>query len=189
VLSRRPRWDACLTAPRSARYLHLGSPMKTARRWVRRLVMTGTVILLAASLVACGGDTTGLDPLTELVGVYELESMDGEPPPWLVELGVGTRSSTVGVTLSLEPDRTFSEEHLRRMELWSFSGALVLDETLPLPGGGGTWSYSQPGNCPQGCLTTVTLLHSTGSSETCTAGAGRLTVVRNGSAWVFRRRI
>jgi hypothetical protein len=156
---------------------------------ISRLLSGFTVILLAASLVACGGDTTGLDPLTELVGVYELESMDGEPPPWLVELGLGTWAGTVGVTLSLEPDRTFSEEHLRRMELYSFGGELVAEEIVPLPRGGGTWSYSQRGNCPQGCLTTVTLLHSTGSSETCTAGAGRLTVVRNGSAWVFRRRI
>lgn len=163
---------------------------------MKRLVMTGTVVLTAVSLVECGGETAGLDASTELAGVYEMESKDGEPRPW-ESFGIGeidgvpvqVFTTLLAATLTLELDRSFSAEELVRTEIFTLGGQKIFDETGASPRGVGTWSYSRPSSCPRGCFTSVTFRYTTGSSETGTISGGLLTVFRNGSAWVFRRRI
>ena len=152
------------------------------------IALCGFVIAAAAvTFVGCSEATAGLEEVSELVGVYDLKTVAGEPPPWRTRLGFGEIDGVpvqifetfVAVTLTLELDRSFSEEELMRTEAFSLGGELLFDETVALPRGVGTWSYSRP---------SVTFRYSTGTVETGTVGSGLLTVIRDGSAWVFERR-
>ncbi len=152
------------------------------------IALCGFVIAAAAvTLVGCSEATAGLEEVSELVGVYDLKTVAGEPPPWASSFAfedidgrpVQVFTTFVAVTLTLELDRSFSEEELMRTEVFTLDGEKIFDETVALPRGVGTWSSSGP---------SVTLRYSTGTVETGTVGSGLLTVIRDGSAWVFERR-
>jgi hypothetical protein len=145
-------------------------------------------LIPAVTLVGCGEATAGLEDVSELVGVYDLKTVDGGPPPAregfdLAEIdGEPVQVFTTEVfraILTLEIDRSFSEEVLFRTEIFTLGGQKIFDETVPLPGPGGTWSYSRP---------SVTFRYASGTVETGTVGSGTVTVIRDGSAWVYERR-
>ena len=150
----------------------------------------GFVIAAAAAVtfVGCSETTAGLEDVSEVVGVYDAKTVDGEPPPSIEGFGVGEvdgvpvqifTTEVLGAILTLELDRSFFLGRLLRTEVFSLSGELLFDETMPLPGPGGTWSYSRP---------SVTLRYAIGTVETGTVGSGLLTIIRDGSAWVYERR-
>ena len=162
----------------------------------RARLICGLVLL---ALAACGGTDQPAGPggnppppegVSELVGVYDLNTVAGEPLPRQVGFGlsevdgmpVQVFTTLVAATLSLELDRSFSAEDLLQTEIFTLDGQKILDETESLPRGVGTWS------CPSSCLTSVTLQYSAGTVETGTVEPGLLTFVRDGSAWVFERR-
>ena len=162
------------------------------------IALCGFVIAAAAAVtfVGCSEATAGLEDVSELVGVYDLKTVAGEPPPWRSSFGfdevdgvpVQVFTMFVAATLTLELDRSFSAEELVRTEIFTLGGQKIFDETMASPSGVGTWSSSRPSSCPPGCLTSVTFRYSTGTVETGTVGSGLLTVIRDGSAWVFERR-
>ncbi len=153
------------------------------------IALCGFVIAAAAvTFVGCSEATAGRGEVSELVGVYDLKTVAGEPPPSTTGFAFGEidgvpvqifETFVAGATLTLELDRSFSEEELMRTEIFSLGGELLFDETVALPRGVGTWSSSGP---------SVTFRYSTGTVETGTVGSGLLTVIRDGSAWVFERR-
>ena len=153
------------------------------------IALCGFVIAAAAvTLVGCSEATAGLEEVSELVGVYDLKTVAGEPPPSTTTLGFGEidgvpvqifTTKVTQATLTLELDRSFSEGGLVRTEVFTPGGEKIFDETVATPGRVGTWSSSGP---------SVTLRYGTGTVETGTVGSGLLTVIRNGSAWVYERR-
>ncbi len=171
--------------PKFQRHLARGCPMKVP---AATIALCGVVIAAAAvTFVGCSEATAGLEEVSELVGVYDLKTVAGEPPPWTTTFDFGEIDGVpvqivetfVAVTLTLELDRSFSEEELMRTEVFTLDGELLFDETVATPGRVGTWSFSGP---------SVTLRYSTGTVETGTVGSGLLTIIRDGSAWVFERR-
>ncbi len=163
------------------------------------IAVRGFVIAAAAAVtfVGCGETTAGLEDVSEVVGVYDLQTVAGGPPPSTLTLGLGEldgvpvqfRTTEVrGAILTLELDRSFSLGSSLRTEVFSLSGELLFDETMPTPGPGGTWSYSRP---------SITLRYSASIVETGTVGSGLLTIIRDGSAplnlaigaWVYERRV
>ncbi len=163
------------------------------------IAVRGFVIAAAAAVtfVGCSETTAGLEDVSEVVGVYDLQTVAGEPPPSTTTIGFGEidgvpvqfRTTEVrGAILTLELDRSFSLGSSLRTEVFSLSGELLFDETMPLPGPGGTWSYSRP---------SITLRYSASIVETGTVESGLLTIIRDGSAplnlaigaWVYERRV
>ncbi len=162
------------------------------------IALCGFVIAAAAAVtfVGCSEATAGLEEVSEVVGVYDLKTVAGEPPPSTLTLGLGEldgvpvqiRTTEVrGAILTLELDRSFSLGRTLRTEVFTLGGEKIFDETVALDGPGGTWSYSRP---------SVTLRYAIGTVETGTVGSGLLTIIRDGSAplnlaigaWVYERR-
>ncbi len=153
------------------------------------IALCGFVIAAAAvTFVGCSEATAGLEEVSELVGVYDLQTVAGEPPPSTTTLGFGeldgvpvqVRTTEVfGAILTLELDRSFSLGRSLRTEVFTLGGEKIFDETVSLQGRVGTWSSSGP---------SVTLRYSTGTVETGTVESGLLTIIRDGSAWVYERR-
>ncbi len=154
------------------------------------IAVRGFVIAAAAAVtfVGCSEATAGLEDVSEVVGVYDLKTVAGEPPPSTLTLGFGeldgvpvqVRTTEVfGAILTLELDRSFSLGRSLRTEVFSLSGEKIFDETVALDGPGGTWSYSRP---------SITLRYAIGIVDTGTVESGLLTIIRDGSAWVFERR-
>ena len=153
------------------------------------IALCGFVIAAAAvTFVGCGEATAGLEDVSELVGVYDLQTVAGEPPPATLGVdlgevdGVPVQIFTTEVNsaiLTLELDRSFSENRSLRTEVLTLGGETIFDETVALDGPVGTWSYSRP---------SITLRYSIGTVDTGTVGSGLLTIIRNGSAWVYERR-
>jgi len=155
------------------------------------IALRGFVIAAAAvTFVGCSETTAGLEDISEVVGVYDLKTVDGGPPPPSREgVGVGEidgvpvqvfTTEVFGTILTLELDRSFSLGRTLRTEVFTFGGEKIFDETVPLDGPIGTWSYSRP---------SVTLRYADGTVETGTVGSGLLTIIRGGSAWVYERRV
>ena len=153
------------------------------------IALCGFVIAAAAAVtfVGCSEATAGLEDVSEVVGVYDLKTVDGGPPPERLTSGLSEidgmpvlvfTTEVFQATHTLELDRSFSQERLLRTEVFSFGGEKIFDETEFLPGPGGTWSYSRP---------TITLRYA-GIVDTGTVGSGLLTIIRNGFAWVYERR-
>jgi hypothetical protein len=145
-------------------------------------------LIPAVTLVGCSEATAGLEDVSEVVGVYDLNTVAGEPPSSRVSVGLSEidgepvqviQTEVFGAILTLELDRSFSQSRLLRTEVFTFGGEKIFDETVPLVGPGGTWSYSRP---------SVTLRYSADIVETGTVGSGLLTIIRDGSAWVYERR-
>ncbi len=153
------------------------------------IALCGFVIAAAAvTFVGCSETTAGLEDVSEIVGVYDLQTVAGEPPPSTTRFafgeidGVPVQIFTTEVNsaiLTLELDRSFSEGGLLRTEVFTLGGEKIFDETVALDGPVGTWSYSRP---------SVTLRYAIGTVETGTVGSGLLTIIRDGSAWVYERR-
>ncbi len=161
------------------------------------IALCGFVIAAAAvTFVGCGEATAGLEDVSEVVGVYDLKTVDGGPPPERISFGFSEvdgvpvqvfTTEVFGAILTLELDRSFSLGRSLRTEVFSLSGEKILDETVALDGEGGTWSYSRP---------SITLRYAIGTVETGTVGSGLLTIIRDGSAplnlaigaWVYERR-
>ncbi len=161
------------------------------------IALCGFVITAAAvTFVGCGEATAGLEDVSEVVGVYDLKTVAGEPPLGTISIDIREvdgepvqviTTEVLGAILTLELDRSFSLGSSLRTEVFSLSGELLFDETMPLPGPGGTWSYSRP---------SITLRYSASIVETGTVGSGLLTIIRDGSAplnlaigaWVYERR-
>ncbi len=154
------------------------------------IALCGFVIAAAAAVtfVGCSEATTGLEDVSEVVGVYDLKTVAGEPPPSTTGFAFGEidgvpvqifETFVAGAILTLELDRSFSLGSSLRTEVFSLSGELLFDETMPTPGPGGTWSYSRP---------SITLRYSASIVETGTVGSGLLTIIRDGSSWVYERR-
>jgi hypothetical protein len=142
----------------------------------------------AVTFVGCSEATAGLEDVSEVVGVYDLKTVDGGPPPAREGFGVSEidgepvqvfTTEVFRAILTLRFDRSFSENGTLHTEIFTLGGQKIFDETEPIPGPGGTWSYSRP---------SVTFRYSTGTVETGTVGSGTLTVIRDGSAWVYERR-
>jgi len=160
------------------------------------IAVRGFVIAAAAvTFVGCSETTAGLEDVSEVVGVYDLKTMAGDTPPETISIGLSEidgmpvevlTTEVLGAILTLELDRSFSLGRSFRTEVFSF-GEKILDETMFLPGPGGTWSYSPP---------SITLRYAIGTVETGTVGSGLLTINRDGSAplnlaigaWVYERR-
>ena len=154
------------------------------------IALCGFVIAAAAAVtfVGCSEATVGLEDVSEVVGVDDLKTVAGGPPPSIEGFGVGEvdgvpvqvfTTEIARAILTLELDRSFSDGRSLRTEIFALGGEKIFDETESLPGPVGTWSYSRP---------SVTLRYSSGTVETGTVGSGLLTFVRDGSAWVFERR-
>ncbi len=153
------------------------------------IALCGFVIAAAAvTFVGCSEATAGLEDVSELVGVYDLKTVAGEPPPSTTGFAFGEidgvpvqifTTEVFGAILTLELDRSFSQERSLRAEIFSFGGETIFDETMALDGPGGTWSYSRP---------SVTLRYSASIVETGTVESGLLTIIRDGFAWVYERR-
>ena len=163
------------------------------------IAVCGFVIAAAAAVtfVGCSEATAGLEDVSEVVGVYDLKTVAGEPPPERIVFGFGEvdgvpvqvrTTEVLGAILTLELDRSFSLGRSLRTEVFSLSsGEKIFDETVALPGPVGTWSYSRP---------SITLQYAIGTVETGTVGSGLLTIIRDGSAplnlaigaWVYERR-
>ncbi len=164
------------------------------------IALCGFVIAAAAvTFVGCGEATAGLEDVSEVVGVYDLKTVAGEPPLGTISIGFVQDSVTGetfqifetevrGATLTLELDRSFSLGRTLRTEVFTLRGEKIFDETVALDGPGGTWSYSRP---------SITLRYSASLVETGTVGSGLLTIIRDGSAplnlaigaWVYERRV
>ena len=164
------------------------------------IAVRGFVIAAAAAVtfVGCSETTAGLEDVSEVVGVYDLKTVAGEPPPETLAFGFVQDSTgetfqifeteVRGATLTLELDRSFSLGRSLRTEVFTLSGEKIFDETVALDGPGGTWSYSRP---------SITLRYSASLVETGTVGSGLLTIIRDGSAplnlaigaWVYERRV
>ena len=145
-------------------------------------------LIPAVTFVGCSEATAGLEDVSELVGVYDLKTVDGEPPPSRTGFGVSEidgepvqvfTTEVFRAILTLRFDRSFSENRTLWTEIFTLGGQKIFDETESIPGPGGTWSYSRP---------SVTFRYSTGTVETGTVGSGTVTVIRDGSAWVYERR-
>ncbi len=153
------------------------------------IALCGFVIAAAAvTFVGCSEATAGLEDVSELVGVYDLKTVAGEPPPSTTGFAFGEidgvpvqifETFVAGATLTLELDRSFSAGGLLRTEIFTLDGELLFDETVATPGPVGTWSSSGP---------SVTLRYGTGTVETGTVASGLLTIIKDGSAWVYERR-
>jgi len=150
--------------------------------------MTGTLVLSAAALGGCSEASAGLEDVGEVVGVYDLKSVDGGPPPERNGFSVGETggapvqvftTEVLSAILTLELDGSFSENSLLRTEIFTLGGEKIFDETELIPGPGGTWSYSRP---------SVTFRYATGTVVTGTVGSGTLAVTRDRSSWVYERR-
>ncbi len=154
------------------------------------IALHGFVIAAAAAVtfVGCSEATAGLEDVSEVVGVYDLKTVDGGPPPERLTIGVGeidgvpvqvfTRE-VFGAILTLELDGSFEDGRSLRTEVFTLGGEKIFDETEFLPGPGGTWSYSRP---------SITLRYAASIVDTGTVGSGLLTIIRNGFAWVYERR-
>jgi hypothetical protein len=144
-------------------------------------------LIPAVTLVGCSEATAGLEDVSEVVGVYDLKTVDGEPPPWMSTFDVGEVDGVpvqvfrdfVAEILTLELDRSFSQNRLWRTQIITLGGEKIFDETEPAPGPSGTWSYSRP---------SVTLRYSADIVETGTVGSGTLTLITD-VAWVYERRV
>ena len=145
-------------------------------------------LIPAVTFVGCSEATAGLEDVSEVVGVYDLKTVDGEPPPSRTGFGVSEidgvpvqvfTTEVFRAILTLRFDRSFSESTLLLTEVFTLGGQKMFDETVPLAGPGGTWSYSRP---------SVTFRYASGTVETGTVRSGTLTVIRDGSAWVYERR-
>ncbi len=154
------------------------------------IALYGFVIAAAAAVtfVGCSEATAGLEDVSEVVGVYDLKTVDGDTLFGRNSIGVGEidgvpvqvfRREVFGAILTLELDRSFSDGRSLHTEVFTFGGEKIFDETEFLPGPVGTWSYSPP---------TVTLRYAIGIVDTGTVGSGLLTIIRNGFAWVYERR-
>ena len=153
------------------------------------IALCGCVITATAvTLVGCSEATAGLEEVSEVVGVYDLKTVAGEPPPERIGVGFGEvdgvpvqifTTEVASAILTLELDRSFSENRSLRTEVFTPDGEKIFDETVALDGPVGTWSYSRP---------SITLRYAIGTVETGTVGSGLLTIIRDGSAWVFERR-
>ncbi len=161
------------------------------------IALYGFVIAAAAvTFVGCSEATAGLEDLSEVVGVYDLKTVAGEPPPERIGFAFGEidgvpvqifTTEVISAILTLELDRSFSAGRSLRTEVFTLGGEKIFDETVALDGPGGTWSYSRP---------SITLRYAIGTVETGTVGSGLLTIIRDGSAplnlaigvWVYERR-
>ena len=154
------------------------------------IALRGFVIAAAAvTFVGCGEATAGLEDVSEVVGVYDLKTVAGEPPLGTISIDIREvdgepvqviTTEVLGAILTLELDRSFSDGRSLRTEVFSLlSGEKIFDETVALDGPGGTWSYSRP---------SITLRYAIGIVDTGTVESGLLTIIRDGSAWVYERR-
>ncbi len=154
------------------------------------IALCGFVIAAAAvTFVGCSEATAGLEDVSEVVGVYDLKTVAGEPPLGTISIDIREvdgepvqviTTEVLGAILTLELDRSFSDGRSLRTEVFSLlSGEKIFDETVALDGPGGTWSYSRP---------SITLRYAIGIVDTGTVESGLLTIIRNGSAWVYERR-
>ncbi len=154
------------------------------------IAVRGFVIAAAAAVtfVGCSEATAGLEDVSEVVGVYDLKTVAGDTPPYTISTGLSEidgelvqvfTTEVFQAILTLELDRSFSENGTLHTEVFTFGGEKIFDETVPLAGPVGTWSYSRP---------SVTLRYAIGTVETGTVGSGLLTIIRDGSAWVYERR-
>ncbi|MEJ2312014.1 MAG: hypothetical protein P8Y11_06460 [Gemmatimonadales bacterium] len=154
-----------------------------------------SLLLPAALLIGCSEDATGVDErVAELAGVYDLDTINGEPAPWFpVDRTVwGDDESfnevlhTIGVELTLTVDGGFSLVESRQLE-WFQGNELVDQEVLTKSAILGTWSVSEDDSCRSHCSLTVTLQHAL-YSEAGTALAGVLTVVNGAETRVYLKR-
>ncbi len=153
------------------------------------IALCGFVIAAAAvTVVGCSEATAGLEDVSEVVGVYDLKTVAGEPPLGTISIDIREvdgepvqviTTEVLGAILTLELDRSFFENRLQRAEVFTFGGEKILDETVALDGPVGTWSYSRP---------SITLRYAIGIVDTGTVESGLLTIIRDGSAWVYERR-
>jgi hypothetical protein len=153
------------------------------------IALCGFVIAAAAvTFVGCSEATAGLEDVSEVVGVYDLKTVAGEPPLGTTGFAFGEidgvpvqifTTEVLGAILTLELDRSFSDGRSLRTEVFTLDGELLFDETVATPGPVGTWSYSRP---------SITLRYAIGIVDTGTVESGLLTIIRDGSAWVYERR-
>ncbi len=95
------------------------------------IALCGFVIAAAAvTFVGCSETTAGLEDVSEVVGVYDLKTVAGEPPPSIESFGVDEidgvpvqvfTTEVARAILTLELDRSFSLGRLVRTEVFSLS--------------------------------------------------------------------
>lgn len=128
------------------------------------------LVLTAAVFAGCGGDSaTGPGSIT---GTYELQTVDGDPLPYVVVQIGADRLEITGGRITLNADNTFSD----RLEFRLVEDGETTDpdpETV-------TGTYQASGS-------SVTLTYPGGETSTVTVSGGTLTQSVEGITFVYRK--
>lgn len=136
--------------------------------------MRRLAVLLALPLaLACGGEssTAPADPRAAVVGVYRLQTVNGQALPVTVSQTATVRTDMLGEQLSLNADGTCST--ITSFRLSSGSTVTTTDRSLIC-----TWTLGG---------TAVSIRFSDGTLTTGTTSANTVTVAGNGLSLVYRK--
>ena len=127
------------------------------------------LLLATAMLAACGGD--GATDPSSITGAYDLQTVDGDPLPFVFfEIGAD-RLEITGGRITLNADETFSD----RIEFRIIEDGVTSDNSETVTG---TWEANG---------TDLTLTYQNGAESTVTISARTLTQVVEGITFVYRK--
>lgn len=129
------------------------------------------VVALCLVQAACSGDATRPSPTAQIAGEYALQTINGQPLPYtLVEVFGGYLLQQLDGSITLNVDRTYSEQALLRETISAIGGPVVTDTTVILDG---TWEAEDSA--------IVLTSQRDGSVLFGTANGGRLTLYFEGA--------
>ena len=139
----------------------------------RTLARLWLLALLAVPAGACGGDAPAGPASTSIVGTWDLQTVDGEPLPFVFSESGGDRAEISGNVLTLSADSSFAErfEYRRTVARQRTSGVAWYEGTYSVRERAVAFVYS-----------------SNGSTVNGTVSQNGLRLSSAGFAFVYRRR-
>jgi hypothetical protein len=102
---------------------------------MRRIVLPATVFFALLPLSACSSDATG--PESELIGLYRLYAVNGEPAPFLIGESDNHNVEVIEGRIEVKADKTCEFAHIFKLTSLENGEIVERDENEPC-----TWTHN-----------------------------------------------